>query len=353
MDKIGLYITAFVMAFSISLICTPIAKKIAIKLGAVAYPRKRDMHEIPIPRMGGIAIVVGFILTLVLILPDPEMDVLESRHTAGILIGGLIIFALGILDDIFELKSKIKLLVQVLAAMVAVYFGIRIQFVSVPFNDLINLEWLSIPVTIFWIVGITNAVNLIDGLDGLAAGVSSIASICLMILSIHSGHPTAVILTVILSASCLGFLPYNFNPASVFMGDTGSTFLGYMLSLISILGLLKSYTLGTVFVAVLILGLPIFDTSFAIIRRFLSGRPIMSPDRGHLHHRLVDKGYTQKQAVVTLYGVSGIFGLSAMGVMLNDIRFVLAVFIIMGILFYYNVKMHTLPSSKNEKEEQK
>ncbi|OON93167.1 MAG: undecaprenyl-phosphate alpha-N-acetylglucosaminyl 1-phosphate transferase [Candidatus Epulonipiscioides saccharophilum] len=345
----GLYIAAFIMAFSISLICTPIAKKIAIKFGAVAYPRNRDTHKVPIPRLGGIAIVLGFTITLIFILLDPDMNFLEDKHTIGILIGGLIISILGILDDIYEIKSSIKLLVQILAATVAVYFGIRIQFVSVPFNDLLNLEWLSIPVTIFWIVGITNAVNLIDGLDGLAAGVSSIASMCLMILSIHSGHPTAVILTVILSASCLGFLPYNFSPASIFMGDTGSTFLGYMLSLISILGLLKSYTIGTVCVAILVLGLPIFDTSFAIIRRILSGRPIMSPDRGHLHHRLMDKGYSQKQAVVTLYGVSGIFGLSAMGVMLSDIRFVLAVFMIMGILFYYNNKMHTIPNHTRKK----
>ncbi len=195
-------------------------------------------------------------------------------------------------------------------------------------------------------MGITNAVNLIDGLDGLAAGVSSIAAICLMVLSIHSGHPTAVFLTVILAGSCLGFLPYNFNPASIFMGDTGSTFLGYMLSVTSILGLLKGYTLGTVFIAVLILGLPIFDTTFAIVRRVLSGRPIMSPDRGHLHHRLVDKGYSHKHAVVTLYGVSGIFGLSALGFVMSDVRFVVAIFIIMGILFYYNARITSLSSTK-------
>ncbi|ONI44089.1 undecaprenyl-phosphate alpha-N-acetylglucosaminyl 1-phosphate transferase [Candidatus Epulonipiscioides gigas] len=344
MDKVGLYVAVFVVAFSISLVCTPLAKKIAVKLGAVAYPRKRDMHITPIPRMGGIAIVLGFIITLILFFPN--INGLEIKQIIGIVIGGIIIFILGLLDDIYELKARVKLLVQVAAAVIAVYFDIRIEFVSLPFNEILNLNWFTIPCTIFWIVGITNAVNLIDGLDGLAAGVSSIASICLMILSIHSGHPTAVILTVILSASCLGFLPYNFNPASIFMGDTGSTFLGYMLSLISILGLLKGYTLGTVFVAVLILGLPIFDTFFAIMRRLLSGRPIMSPDRGHLHHRLVDKGYSHKHAVVTLYGVSGIFGLSAMGVMLSDMRFVLAIFIIMGILFYYNGRITEITNNR-------
>lgn len=337
MSFVGLYIMAFVMAFLISFLSTPIAKKIAFKVGAIAQPRKRDMHSKPIPRMGGIAIVAGFMITLLFLYR--YLTILDSTQIIGIVLGGLMIFLLGFFDDIYELGAKLKLGIQILAALTVALCGVRIDFISIPFFEGLKfLDMLSIPITIAWIVGVTNAVNLIDGLDGLAAGVSSIASLCLMVLSIYSGYPIAVFLTATLAGACLGFLPYNFNPASIFMGDTGSTFLGFMLSVTSVLGLLKGYTIGTIIVAVMILGLPIFDTAFAIIRRALSGKPIMSPDRGHLHHRLVDKGYSHKHAVVTLYGVSGILGLSAIAFAKHDFRFVVAVFVIMALLLFFNMK---------------
>ena len=337
MSFVSLYITAFVMAVLVSFLTTPLAKKIAFKVGAIAQPRKRDMHSKPIPRMGGIAIVTGFMVTFLLLYR--QLTILDTKQILGIISGGMIIFLLGYFDDIHELGAKLKFGIQLLAALIVALCGIRIDFISIPFLEGLKfLDFLSIPITVIWIVGVTNAVNLIDGLDGLAAGVSSIASLCLMVLSIYSGYPVAVFLTATLAGSCLGFLPYNFNPASIFMGDTGSTFLGFMLSVISVIGLLKGYTIGTIFVAVLILGLPIFDTAFAIIRRALSGKPIMSPDRGHLHHRLVDSGYTHKNAVVTLYGVSGILGLSAIAFVKHDFRFVVAVFVIMGLLIYLNMK---------------
>lgn len=338
MSFVGLYITAFVMAFLISFFTTPLAKKIAFKVGAIAQPRKRDMHSKPMPRMGGIAIFAGFIITLLFVIR--YITILDWKQIIGILVGAFIIFLLGFFDDIYDLNAKLKFLVQILAAGIVAFCGVRVHFISIPFvgDHPMFLSALSIPITIIWIVGVTNAVNLIDGLDGLAAGVSSIASLSLMILSIYSGYPVAVLLTATLAGSCLGFLPYNFSPASIFMGDTGSTFLGFILAVTSILGLLKGYTLATIFIAVLILGLPIFDTAFAIIRRALSGKPIMSPDRGHLHHRLVDKGYSHKGAVITLYGISGAFGLSAIAVVKHDFRFVIAVFVIMGLLFYFNMK---------------
>lgn len=358
MSFVGLYITAFAMAFLISFLTTPLAKKIAFKVGAIAHPRKRDMHSVPIPRMGGIAIVTGFMITLLVLFRN--LTILDTKQLLGIGLGGGTIFLLGFFDDIYELGAKLKFGIQLLAALMVALCGIRIDFVSIPFLEGLKfLDMLSIPITILWIVGVTNAVNLIDGLDGLAAGVSSIASLCLMVLSIYSGYPIAVFLTATLAGACLGFLPYNFNPASIFMGDTGSTFLGFMLAVTSVLGLLKGYTIGTIIVAVLILGLPIFDTAFAIIRRALSGRPIMSPDRGHLHHRLVDKGYSTKGAVITLYGVSGILGLSAIAFANHDFRPVVAVFVIMGLLLYLNMKTmaarpteETTPSeepSQNEK----
>lgn len=341
MDNIG-YVTlsavAFILAFLISFFMTPVAKKIAFKVGAIAKPRKRDMHSKPIPRMGGIAIFTGFMITFLIVIW--KLPLTNIKQIIGIIVGCSMIFILGFFDDIYELNAKIKFIIQILAATVVALCGIRIDFFSIPFfgDNQVYTNLLSIPATIIWIVGITNAVNLIDGLDGLAAGVSSIASLCLMVLSINAGYPPAALLTATLAGSCMGFLPYNFNPASIFMGDTGSTFLGFTLGITSVLGLLKGYTVATIFIAVLVLGLPIFDTAFAIIRRFLAGKPIMSADRGHLHHRLVDNGYTHKQAVVTLYGISGILGLSAIAFFNHNVKFAILVFILMALLFYFTVK---------------
>ena len=349
MNFASLYIMAFVLSFFISFAMTPVAKKIAFKVGAIANPRKRDMHSKPIPRMGGIAIVAGFMITFFISIQF--ITVLDWKQVIGVTLGALIIFLLGFFDDIYELSAKLKFLIQILAATLVALSGISIPSISIPFigDTPMFLDMLSIPITVVWIVGITNAVNFIDGLDGLAAGVSSIASICLMVLSIYSGYPIAILLTTILAGSCLGFLPYNFNPASIFMGDTGSTFLGFILAVTSILGLLKSYTIVTIIVAVLVLGLPVFDTAFAIIRRLLAGKPITAPDRGHLHHRLVDRGYSQKQAVITLYAISGVFGLSAIAVANHDFRVIVAIFIIMGLLLYFNLKI--MSSHNNNKKD--
>ncbi len=337
-DYAILYAIAFVLAFLIAFFTTPLAKKVAFKVGAIAKPRKRDMHSVPIPRMGGIAIFAGFIITFLALVWN--LPLVNLKQTIGIFVGCSMIFLLGFFDDIYELPAKPKFLTQILAATIVALCGVRIDFLSIPFigDSEFAITFFAIPATVIWIVAITNAVNLIDGLDGLAAGVSSIASLCLMILSIYSNYPQGAFLTAILAGSCMGFLPYNFNPASIFMGDTGSTFLGFTLGITSVMGLLKGYTVATIFIAVLVLGLPIFDTAFAILRRFLAGKPIMSPDRGHLHHRLVDKGYSQKQAVVTLYGISGILGLSAIAFFNRDLKFALLVFIMMGCLLYFTVR---------------
>lgn len=343
-----LYAIAFVLAFLIAFFVTPLAKKIAFKVGAIAKPRKRDMHTKPIPRMGGIAIFSGFMITFLCVIW--YLPIINIKQVVGIFIGCSIIFLLGFFDDIYELAAKPKFLIQILAATIVALCGIRIDFFTIPFigTSEQSIHMFAIPATVIWIVGITNAVNLIDGLDGLAAGVSSIASLCLMVLSIYAGFPPGALLTATLAGACIGFLPYNFNPASIFMGDTGSTFLGFTLGITSVMGLLKGYTIATIFVAVLVLGLPIFDTSFAIIRRFLAGRPIMSPDRGHLHHRLVDHGYSQKQAVVTLYGISGVLGLLAIAFFNGDLKFAVLIFIFMGILLYYTAK--TMSSHTKDKE---
>jgi UDP-GlcNAc:undecaprenyl-phosphate GlcNAc-1-phosphate transferase len=227
-----------------------------------------------------------------------------------LLLGGTVILTVGIIDDLMQLSAKVKLLGQIAAAIVLVLFDVRIEWLTNPFGDMINVNYLSIPLTIIWVVSLTNTVNLIDGLDGLAAGVSALASLSILFIAIMNGSPVTAILTAALAGATLGFLPYNFNPAKIFMGDTGSNFLGFVLGVISIQGF-KGYTAIAITIPILVLGLPIFDTLFAILRRIANGKSPMEADRGHLHHRLIDMGLSQKQSVLVMYTVSGLLGLSA------------------------------------------
>ena len=331
-----LYIAAFASAFAISIVVTPIAKVISIKLGAIDYPKDRGMHKKPMPRMGGIAIVCGFLLTVLML--SSFINELEMKKIFGLIIGSVIIAVLGAVDDVKNLSAKFKLFVQIIAALVVVFSGVRINFVVWPFTMI--FEALSIPFTLVWIIGVTNAVNLIDGLDGLAAGVSSIAALSIMVLCILTGSETAVVLMAALAGACIGFLPRNFNPAEIFMGDTGATFIGFVLSVTSIIGLFKGYNILALVVSIFCLGLPIFDTLFAMGRRAINHKPIMQADRGHLHHRLIDKGYSQKQAVVTLYVLSAVCGLLAIAISARDIR-VFAIVLITAaalscMIYYFN-----------------
>ena len=268
-----------VVALAVSFLATPIVKSFACKLGAIDVPKDaRRMHKVPIPRMGGLAIFLGFIVSVLLFCPiDGQMK--------GILLGSVIIVVMGIIDDITPLRASLKFVVQILAALIAVLM--------------------------LWIVGLTNAVNLIDGLDGLAIGVSSIGALTMLVIAILVAEPQVALIMAALVGACIGFMPYNMNPAKIFMGDTGSTFLGYILACITIQGLFKFYAVISFVVPFLILGLPIFDTMFAIIRRVSHGQNPMAPDRSHVHHRLIDMGLNQKQAVAVLYVISAILGLSA------------------------------------------
>ena len=339
-----LYIVAFVFAFLITLITTPFSKKLAYKVGAIDKPKARGMHTKPMPLAGGTAIVLGFTITVLTL--TPMVEGFHWQEVGGILLGGLFIAIVGFFDDIYNLSAKFKLCMQILASLIVIFSGIRVDVITWPllFGQTVPLpQHVSLIVSLLWMVGITNAVNLIDGLDGLAAGVSSIAALCFMFLSIMTGNPVAVLLTASLAGACMGFLPHNFNPATIFMGDTGSTFLGFILAVSSIEGLFKGYTVITVVVAVLILGLPIFDTTFAIIRRILKRQPVMQADRGHLHHRLMDKGYSQKKAVLTLYGISGGFGITGILIASQDIQFAIGLLGVMIalIIFSYYRQNHT------------
>lgn len=314
-----------IMAFAIPAIfaycVTPFVKQWAEKVKAIDVPKdNRRVHKKPTPLLGGLSIYFACIVGMLLYLP-------LNKKIVGVLIGATIIVICGYFDDKKPLSPKVKFAVQILAAIIAMYCGARIDRITNPLDFLFNAQWIELgvlayPVTVFWIVGLTNAFNLIDGLDGLAAGLSVISSLTLMVVALLTGpeNPYIITMTAILAGSILGFLPYNFNPAKIFMGDTGAMFLGYMLSVISVLGVLKSAAALSMLVPIFAMGLPIFDTLFAIIRRFANGKSVVEGDKGHLHHRLLDKGYSQKKAVLTLYSISAILGAGAVALVETKLK---------------------------------
>ena len=299
---------AFLCATAVSLIATPLIKKMACKFGAIDVPKDaRRIHKKPIPLWGGIAIFLGFILS-VLIFSD------LSTELIGILVGATIIVILGAVDDRFALDAKVKFLVQIVAAVIPIACGLRIEVFSNLFGSdgsRIVLDVFSIPLTLIWIVGVCNAVNLIDGLDGLACGVSTIAALSTFLVVVQHDDAASALVIAALAGACIGFLPYNFNPAKIFMGDSGALFLGFILATVSISGNFKMHTLINFGLPFVVLGLPIFDTIFAILRRVLRGKKPWEADRGHIHHKLIDMGMSQKQAVAVLYAISALLGLSA------------------------------------------
>lgn len=326
---IGTIIAAFAVAAVLSYFFTPPVKNFAHKVGAIDVPKDaRRMHKKPIPRLGGLAIYGGFLCSILI------FGQLNETMLC-VLLGAAIIVALGIFDDVLALGAKLKFVVQIVAAAIPVCIGdLQIGlFTNLnPLSDtpFVHLGILAVPATIIWIVGITNAVNLIDGLDGLAVGVSSIAAITMLAVALLTGNMPIAITMAALAGACIGFMPYNLNPAKIFMGDTGSTFLGYMLATVSIMGLFKFYAVISFAVPFLILGLPIFDTANAIIRRVAAGRSPMSPDRGHVHHKLIDMGFNQKQAVAILYAISATLGLTA--VVLTSSGEVKAIVLLLAVL---------------------
>ncbi|MEE1013513.1 MAG: MraY family glycosyltransferase [Clostridia bacterium] len=320
------------VAFLISFAATPMVISLAHKINAIDVPKDaRRVHKKPIPLIGGLAIFYGFIVS---VLCFATID----RETAGILIGSVIIVTVGVIDDMSDMKAIVKLLCQIIAAAVVVYCGVRIEHFSNPLYGWFGPEyivlnyWVSVAITMFWIVGVCNAVNLIDGMDGLAVGISSIASMSLLALTLISNNPNVAILTAAVAGAGFGFLPYNFHPAKIFMGDTGALFLGFILACISVQGFLKISAIISFAVPILVLGLPIFDTVFAIIRRVLTGRSPMSPDRGHLHHRLYDMGFSQRQTVAILYTMTAALCLTAVVISIQGYKrgllLILAVFLI-------------------------
>ncbi|MFC4355170.1 glycosyltransferase family 4 protein [Chryseomicrobium palamuruense] len=296
---------ALVLAFVASIVLTPLVKRLAYRVGAVDRPNYRKVHARIMPRLGGLAIYLSFVLTYLIYRPDGDFD-------KALLIGATIIIITGILDDMLEITAKAKLLGQLAAALVIVVYGeIQIEFINLPFGGDLEFGYFAIPLTIIWIVGITNAVNLIDGLDGLAAGVSTIALVTLSAMAILMGNPFVATVTAILAASTLGFLVFNFYPARIFMGDTGALFLGFMISVFALLGF-KGVTMFALIIPVIMLGVPVSDTFFAIVRRLREKQPLSAADKSHLHHCLLNVGFTHRQTVLIIYAIAALFGITAL-----------------------------------------
>ncbi len=312
-------VTAILLAFGLSLLVTPLVKKWAFKCGALDRPDQRKVHKRVMPRLGGLAIYLSFLVAVTL-----TCDI--TLQIAGLLVGGSLIILLGFFDDTRGISPRVKLAGQVVAALAVIPFGLEVQFLTNPFSDeQITLGLLlSIPVTVLWIVSVTNAVNLIDGLDGLAGGTTFISALTLAgVVWIEvstsggsQGQWDAIILAMILASAVIGFLRYNFYPAKIFLGDSGSMYLGFSLATLSVMGLAKSATFISVIIPVVILGIPLLDTTFAIVRRYYGHKPISQPDKEHIHHRLLKLGLSHRQAVLSIYGVNVVLGLSAIALTL-------------------------------------
>lgn len=297
---------SLIVAFLASILLTPLVKRLAIRIGAVDAPNYRKVHARIMPRLGGLAIYAAFMIGIILLKVVTDF---QSPYLYAILIAASIIVLTGVIDDMREISAKAKLLGQIVAACIVVFGGgIHIEMIKLPFGGELTFGWVGIPLTIIWIVGITNAINLIDGLDGLAAGVSTIALITLAATAMILGNGIVIAMAAILAAATIGFLFFNFHPAKIFMGDTGALFLGFMISVIALLGF-KNVTVIAFVIPVIMLGVPISDTFFAIVRRFRMKQKWSDPDKSHLHHRLLDLGFSHRQTVLLIYAMASMFGL--------------------------------------------
>ena len=339
-------ITMALLALIISLLLVPFVAKLAIKIGAVDKPNERKVHTKIMPRMGGLAIYLSFFAVLFL---SHEM----TMQHIGLLTGCTVLVLVGIIDDKTDMPAKIKLLGQILAACIVVASGVRVEFMTnFILGGVFPLYVFSVPFTVLWIVAITNAVNLIDGLDGLAAGTSIIAATTMAISGYATGQTEMASMALILIGASLGFLKYNFHPAKIFMGDTGSMFLGYNLSVLAIMGFTKSFTVLSLVTPILVLAIPILDTLFAIIRRKMNNKPIFKPDKNHLHHCLLNYGFSHRNTVLIIYAVSAVLALCGLIMTyLNPAQGMCLLVVISVIIIYGAMKLGVIGKHDNAKKE--
>lgn len=317
-QSMNTYLLLFVLAASGSLILTPLVRRTCERFGWLdASLDGRRLHAKPVPRLGGVAIF-GSILIALAILPFIHNLLTESLRTdrsqfLTILIPAGLVFLFGVYDDFRGSGARFKFIGQALAGILFYYLGGRIDNLSVPLVGTVVLpQVLGCVLTVLWIIAITNAFNLIDGIDGLATGASLFASLVLLGVSLMLGHPMVTVFAVVLCGGLIGFLPYNFNPASIFLGDSGSLFIGFILAALSVLGTQKASTAVAVAIPIIAFGLPVLDTGFALVRRFIGKRPVFHGDREHIHHKLLERGWSQRRVALVLYGICAMFGLLAM-----------------------------------------
>jgi UDP-GlcNAc:undecaprenyl-phosphate GlcNAc-1-phosphate transferase len=355
----------FIIAFVLVYLFVPLVRRICLRFGFLDLPEKRKIHMQPTPRLGGIALIIAFIITLLsALIIDVNFRNVFYPKIIGLLVVFLLITLLGLWDDLRGIKPIIKLFIQIVIALVLFYFGFRIVVFTNPFGGgQIQLSfWVSLFLTLFWILGVINAINLIDGLDGLATGVVFIAGLSLLFVGLYLKTPVTVVLLSILCGSSLGFLFYNFPPAKIFLGDTGSMFLGLILAITGLVGLqYKVVTAVTLIIPICALVIPIYDTFLAIWRRLLKKSSVFIADKKHLHHRFLELGLTQRQVAVAIYLATIYFGIIAFLFVLIPNEYALLLLLLLGIGLFFGIRtigfierkikrMHTLEKRLNENE---
>ncbi len=302
------HLIAFLVATVVVLWTTPVVKTIGIRSGRVDRPNGRKIHQRPMVRLGGVSIFGGTLIALLIVWWSGGFGILPTAkewEVWGVTLGGVAFFLIGLADDLFNLSPFVRLLMQVVVAGLAWGAGVRIDFLSVPTGGLVDIVgWLSLPITVIWLVGMANAINWIDGLDGLAAGVSGIAAVVMLIVALFMHQPAAALIAAALAGGALGFLRYNFNPAQIFMGDGGAYFMGFTLAGVGVIGLVKGTAVTAVLLPYLILAVPILDMSAVILVRLCHGKLPWVADKRHLHHRLLRAGLSQRLAVLFIYSLT-------------------------------------------------
>lgn len=335
-----LYLIIFLISLIFTLLLTPVARRLALQFGAIDRPSGRKVHKKIITRFGGLSIYISFLIASVtgMVLAGKFGIVISAKEYVslqGVIFGGGLITILGLFDDVKGIPPVLKLLGQIIASSIAVYFGAQILFISTPFTRVLILGVWAVPLTIMWMVALTNAMNLIDGLDGLASGITMIAGATLFAVALKMNQADSAMILAALTGTALGFLRYNFFPASIFLGDSGSLFFGFMLACSSVVGVLKSTLVLALIIPIAVLGIPIYDTATAIIRRAMSGRPIFEADKKHLHHRLLRAGFNQRQVVMIIYIACFVLSLAALiATAFNNYQTItlLSIFVVVGIL---------------------